>query len=51
MMGQSSEAALLSVRKLSKHFGGTTALEYIDVDFHAVRFTRFSARTARENPR
>ena len=35
MIGQSSEPALLSVRKLSKHFGGTTALDSIDIDFHA----------------
>ena len=35
MIGQPFEPALLSVRKLSKHFGGTTALESVDVDFHA----------------
>jgi ABC-type Fe3+/spermidine/putrescine transport system ATPase subunit len=35
MTGESSESALLSVRKLSKHFGGTAALESVDVDFHA----------------
>jgi ribose transport system ATP-binding protein len=35
MIGQSSEPALLSVRKLSRHFGGITALESVDVDFHA----------------
>jgi ribose transport system ATP-binding protein len=35
MIGQSSEPALLSVRKLSKHFGGIAALQSVDVDFHA----------------
>jgi ribose transport system ATP-binding protein len=34
VIAQSSEAALLSVRKLSKHFGGITALQLIDIDFH-----------------
>jgi ribose transport system ATP-binding protein len=35
MIAQSSEPALLSVRKLSKHFGGITALQSVDIDFHA----------------
>ena len=35
MIARSSEPALLSVRKLSKHFGGITALQSVDVDFHA----------------
>ena len=35
MIGQSPERALLSVRKLPKHFGGTTALE--SVDAHVTR--------------
>jgi ABC-type branched-subunit amino acid transport system ATPase component len=33
MIAQSSEPALLSVRKLSKHFGGITALQSVDIDF------------------
>ena len=35
MIARPSEPALLSVRKLSKHFGGITALQSVDVDFHA----------------
>jgi ribose transport system ATP-binding protein len=30
-----SEPALLSVRNLSKHFGGITALRSVDIEFHA----------------